>query len=431
MDFYSMPRILKIKRGLTRSAFRHSAVGSKKKTVSVKHLINGQLVSTGQVKQITTQKGPTQHKQDVLKELSRRYLMLRRGYLLRFYPTAMIEKVLGSSDQLVKENCPDFLSVEMLTHYHKMAMEEAIAIARAGWEQDFVEVKQLIYHNPRWNNLERNELCYLLAAPGLISKIILGQVIEAPKPEWQINDQRVLCAYLKRLVLKHRASFPHHERQKRALVIDNRLYDLFTRPEDKFFKGCWLRISTFPNEKRICIPLAGKDLGNLNGKTRKNLRVILEPDGRILFTIPYEISIPRVVKTKEKLNIEEAKKELLVDPTLEVVAIDKGMVNTIIANATDDPTQAEFYGDGGLPKKVSDKQEAKLKNRQRLQAYARELVKSEKPEDWAKAGRIQLNNLGKVKQTHQNTRDKASVTRLINQSANQLFQAHPQMRVLV
>jgi IS605 OrfB family transposase len=214
-------------------------------------------------------------------------------------------------------------------------------------------------------------------------------------------------------------------------VVDNNLYSLFTRPKDRFFKGCWLRISTFPGQKRMCIPLAGKNFGNLDGKTKRNLRITFEDDGRILFVIPREIILPNPVRTKKKLDKDEIEKELLANPTLEVVAIDKGMVNTIVANATNDPLQAEFYGTSELAKKVSDKQEIKFKNRQRLQAYSRELTKSEKTEDQAKAGRIISNNLGKIKQTRSNTRDKTTITQLSNQVINQLFKAHPQMRVLV
>jgi len=311
-----------------------------------------------------------------------------------------------------------------------MAFEEAVGIVKGGWEQTFARVKTLVCANKRWSDLERQELCYVLASPPLIAKVVLGEIVETPKPEWAGNDQRMLCTYLRRLILAHRTPAPRRERQKRAFVADNTAYRIFSRPEDKHFKGVWVSLSTLPGEKPIAIPLAGRTLKYLDGPGKKNLRVTLEDD-RIRFTIARDVPVPAQLAQVGKSDRPSAGPQ-------EIVGLDKGMSRLIAANATNDPVNAVFYGDEDVAQKIAESSDRP--SRGRLWSYVRELEKLARDEARsieeraiaaAKAGRIRSQNLGSVKLRRLNDRGHKTIVRLTNQATNEFFRDHRTMTDLV
>ena len=367
--------------------------------------------------------GVTASKLALLREVGRRYQIARRIYEKQFYPTMMIAAVLGSADDLTTKRWQSgFAPVELLTHHHKMAMEDAVAIVRGGWALAFSKVAALVIVNKRWNQAEREEILYLLAAPSLIAKIVLGEVIDAPKSEWVGNNQRVLCAYLRRMILCRRTPTMRHKRASRQFVSDNTGYRLVQRPEDKHFRGIWISLSTLPGNKPVMIPLAGRDLAYLDTPTRRNLRITIE-NGRIKFAIPRDVTLPAQAHVGS-----EAAGQLINQS--ETVGIDVGLVWPIVATAGA-PEVATFHGKGLGEIATAIAEGSDHQNRSRLWSYVQKLEKSGDPADVAKAGRIRAHNLTSVKQSRHNAADHETIVNRTNQVVKEMFSAHPAMGTLV
>jgi putative transposase len=375
-------------------------------------------------------RGVTARKLGLVEEIGRRYLMTRRMYVRELYPTDRVVAVISPINSLTTRRWREgFVDVELLSHHHKMAFEEAVGLVKGGWEQTFARVKTLVCANPRWSEPERKELCYLLASPPLIARVVAGEIVEQPNSNWAGNDQRELCVYMRRLVLAHRTPAPRRERQKRAFVADNTAYRVFSRLEDKHLKGVWISISTLPGQKPMAIPLAGKTTKYLDGPGQKNLRVTLEGD-RIRFTIARDVPVPT-------RSVENDSLDRTSSPEV-VVGIDKGMSRFIAANSAEDPAKAVFYGDGEVAKMISETSDRP--NRDRLCSYVRELEKTAVDQTMSadarvratiKAGHIHSANLGSVKLRLRNDRDHRTIVGLTNRASNELFVANPDMTVLV
>ena len=315
-------------------------------------------------------------------------------------------------------------------HYHKTAFESAMAILKGGWAATFVRVRTLIGKHKRFSEIERHELFYLLKAPALLGEVMARQVPEKiiAKPEFRQNDHAMLCTYLRRMILRYRTPLPHLSKTN-GFELDNTLYSLFVKPRPSKrrskkakmsrFTGPWIAISGIENRKSIKIPLAGRDLAFLAGATRRNLRVKVQPGGRLELQIPYDIEAP------ERAVLPELPEQ--------IVGVDKGYRVLLAANATGDPADSTLYGTdfGDLCDTIDETQQKRIKNRDRLRSYQRILARQQDPETRRKARNIGRHNLGSQKHSNRLGAEKATIKNAVGHGVNEFMTDHPAMTLLV
>jgi len=374
--------------------------------------------------------GTDQAKVGELQEIARRWSAARRIYARDYANIESLTAVLGSATTLSNQRARSgWAPVDLNYHYHKTACESAVAILKGGWENAFVRVRSLIGRNPRFGPSERHELFYLLKAPALLQAVLSGEVPEAltKKAEFAKNDHRMLCAYLRRMVLHRRPPKPRLTKTD-GFELDNKIYSLFVSPRaskrrgkkarKRHFTGPWIAISGLEKNKTVKIPLAGTGLDFLDGATRRNLRVKVQPDGRIELQIPYDIEV------SEHDQVER--------PEV-IVGVDKGYRVLLAASADGDPAHSTLYGTdfGDLCDAIDETQQKRIKNRDRLRSHQKALRRIGDTASRRKARNIGRHNLGSQKQQGRLDAEQSTIKNAVGHGVNEFMDAHPNMTLLV
>lgn len=267
----------------------------------------------------------------------------------------------------------------------KCAFEEAFANIKTNYQQAFIKVRQLLYHNSNFSEDEKHYCFYLLRAPDLLYLALKPKPVNLPEIFREKNIDPLKChRYLKRQIRKHRAKKPIQKR-RRSFTLDSCMYNYFLDPKGQ----SWLAVMGLKPGKRIRLRLTS------DRKFSGNIRIVLK--GKRV-----EIHGTEEVKTLPNNNSNN------------IIAIDKGFTDLI---ATSQNTK---YGKDFnlLLIKESDRLSKKNARRNKLRSLTEKYKNNNKPK---KAQKIQKHNLTKKKYNRQKAINRNRIAEFINFSLNLFF----------
>jgi len=233
---------------------------------------------------------------------------------------------------------------------------------------------------------------WLLKSYTRIGLVMQGKYPE-PKFDLAFAQRREVVRYLRRKLRKSLGRSPR-VRLHRSMELDNTLYNISHRGNRQ-----WLSVTSLYRGQRIRIPLLGQ------GRITGNIRLVLDKEKRtVTVHMPYDLASGQSASGVG-------------------LGIDLG-VTEVIATST-----GEKYGlgYGQALKEITDATNAKGKTRNRLYQIAK---KAQKRGDFAKAGRIQRNNLGVKKLNHNRLRAEGRAKTIVGSAVHQLFLKYPSFVVL-
>ncbi len=300
----------------------------------------------------------------------------------------------------------------MSARYSEIAAKRAAAVLRRGWRAAIAAARQAISRNAALSDDERHWLRLVLARPSLTAMCLRAEAIDAG-PEWNAKvDQVQLGRSLRTLLLSHRPGRPRRARHA-WLELDGSMYRVFSRPEDRHFRGAWIAIAGIRPGHRICIPLAGSGFDefrpHLTGHSghRPDIRVDVRTD-RLIFDVMHYVEGQH--------------------PTGDLTAgIDKGY-RTLLTMSCGDPADVREYGKDASSsiRAEADALTERLRERRRVQAYERSIRNAEPK----KARRVRRCSLGHKKRDELVRRSRGRLRSDIDRALNEMFRANKDLRRL-
>lgn len=276
----------------------------------------------------------------------------------------------------------------------KCAFEEAFANIKTNYQQAFIKVRQLLYHNSNFTEDEKHYCFYLLKTTDLLYKALKPRSLRLPDT-FKDKDIRITKChrYLKHQIRKHQGKRPIQKR-KRSFALDNFMYNYFKDPKGQL----WLAVMGLTSGKRIRLRLTS------NCQFTGNIRIVLR--GRRVEIHGTEEVVTTLPNRLHKTNA--------LTGTSNIIAIDKGFTDLI---ATSQNTK---YGKDFnlLLTKESDRLCQKNAKRNKLRSLTEKYKNSNKPK---KAQKIQRHNLTKKKYNRQKAINRNHIAEFVNLSLNLFF----------
>lgn len=349
----------------------------------------------------------TRRKRDEIAELARRFVRARDTYVAAYWAPSNAGTVLVAPRRL-----PEVLrsrgwgDTGLSARYSEIAAKRAAAVLRRGWRAAITAARQAISRNAALADDERHWLRLVLARPSLTAMCLRGEAIDAGR-DWKTRvDQARLGRSLRKLLLRLRPGRPRRARHA-WLELDGSLYRVFSRPEDRHFRGAWIAVAGLRPRHRICIPLAGDRFDefrpHLAGHSghRPDVRVDIRDD-RLVF---------------EVMQYVEGEQ-----PTGDLGAgIDKGY-RTLLTMSFGDPARVREYGRDASStiRMEADGLTERLRQRRRVQAYERSIRNTEPK----KARRIRRSSLGRKKRDDLVRRSRIRLRTDVDRALNEMFGAN-------
>jgi putative transposase len=343
-----------------------------------------------------------------LLELGRAMAHAREQYLRDYWAPRYAMATVGSPHRLVEARRRDgWIAANLSPHQNKVALESALGIVRSSWQAARGRVRVRVLRAPELGRAEREYRLRILDDPFLLQRCLDGIPTEVASDVPQ-QARRRIERRLARLVLRSRGAFPRRP-PRLWFDIDTNLYRAFGRPDDRYFHGAWLAITSLEKGHRIVIPLRGSDLATFASRTgrsesRPNLRIYLAD------TIEFE-TVRRVQRRP---------------PGHELIGVDLGYRSLVVAS-TGSPDSAECYGDDQTSRSsIVDAAAERHRQRQRMRALERSL-RIIAP---AKARRVRRRNLGPVRVRRRSIQERRQLRDEANRALNQLFAKHRLARIV-
>lgn len=342
-------------------------------------------------------------------ELARRMSRARLGYLRDYWHPRFASQVLRADRGLIEARRHDGWSdVQISPHQHKVSLESALGILRAGWRSTIAVARQRVALRAELTEAERHWCYSALLRPSLL-QACLDRRSPRIDARWARDVDSTRCARLLRtLVLRSRAQ-PPKSSARLWFDVDTNLYRAYQRPEDHFFQGAWVALTGLTPGRRIALPLRGADIDAFRSRTGR-------PESRPSLRI-HVIGGRIVMLTAEIVTVASRSGGAS-------IGLDKGLSRLITVSAGD-PLTAQSYGTEFYPalRAIVDKATDRDRARGRLRAYER----SRRATATQTARRIRRNNLRSRRVTRARERDRATLRDSVNRALNAFFADHPRV----
>lgn len=351
--------------------------------------------------------GLTDRKRHELEELARRCARARERFIADYWDCRHASSILAGERALVEaRRHAGWPLTELSAHQNKVCLETALGILRGSWRAAIRRAIDEIRADPSWTRTERDDALRILRSPQLLQSCL----DRSPEASAACITATRVIRRLRRLVIRSRGPRPRPS-ARLWFDLDCNLYRPYMRPEDRRFRGAWLAVSGVRKGQRINVPLAGRGIDEFTSRTARresypSIRVMV--DRRITFLVLARVRVERR------------------DPRV-AAGLDKGY-NTLLTLTTDNPDDAEAYGAGSvtLIASIADRAAREARGRQRLAAYQRS-VRGAAP---AKARRMRLSNLGRVKSSRRTRNQRGALREQINRTLNRIFREHSEIGVM-
>ncbi len=350
----------------------------------------------------------TSRKRSELRELAKAMTIAREQYLREYWAPRFAMATVSAPRRLVEmRRRSGWASPQLSPHLNKAAMETALAIVRSSWQTARGRLRSATLKNAALSRLERDYRLRLLDDPMLFQRCLNGDPIHGPS-ELGPTASRSLQRKVARLAARMRGRYPRKP-STMWFDIDTNLYRAFRRPEDRYFRGAWLALTSLTKGRRIFIPLRGSDIGEFASRTGR-------PESRPSLR----------VYVGETIEFETAKRLPPRASGHEVVGIDLGF-NALIVASTGSAQDAERYGgDARTRSAITDVAAERQRQRQRLRALERSIRAS----STRKARHIRRRNLGGVRVKRSARRERRLLRDEANRSLNELFARHQLAKIV-
>ena len=327
----------------------------------------------------------TQSKLNELYEIALRYTSVKNEIFQRYGSISGLNYLSYPRqirNEWVKTNYANKFGLQ--ARYWKQAVDEVFSNIKSNWSNGFRKIKNNIYKNKNYTEVEKHYAFYLLNASSLLYKAITFQSFDLPEifKDKDIRRDKI-HKYLKSRSRKYLRT-KSYQNKNRSFQIDRNMYDIH-----KDNKGrTWIGIMGLTPRKRVRLQMTSST------ESTGNLRIVLK--GKHIEIHQAEDIQVNPIEGKDKR------------------AIDKGFSEVITSSS------GRKYGEqfNQLLKKESDRLSEKNKKRNKIRALT---DKYEKKGDIVKSEIIKKNNLGKRKYFYQKEINLNEIKQFINLSLNRFI----------